>query len=47
MMLAVEAGSGAIRVDGLALGLALVLLVFNGFFVGAEFALLASRPSRI
>ena len=30
-----------------ALGLALVLLTLNGFFVAAEFALLASRRSRI
>ncbi|WP_423979321.1 hemolysin family protein [Ilumatobacter sp.] len=30
-----------------ALGLALVLLILNGFFVAAEFALLASRRSRI
>ena len=47
MMFAAEAGTGAIRVDGFALSLALVLLAFNGFFVAAEFALLAARRSRI
>ncbi len=36
-----------VRFDGPALGLAFVLLALNGFFVAAEFALLASRRSRI
>ena len=43
-LVAVEEG---VRVDGFALGLALVLLALNGFFVAAEFALLAARRSRI
>jgi CBS domain containing-hemolysin-like protein len=38
---------GGIEVNWLALSVAFVLLVFNGFFVAAEFALLASRRSRI
>jgi len=45
-LIAAEAGEG-IEFDGFALGLALVLLALNGFFVAAEFALLASRRSRI
>lgn len=45
-LLAVEAGEG-VSVDGPALLLAVVLLALNGFFVAAEFALLASRRSRI
>ncbi|MEP1122549.1 MAG: hemolysin family protein [Ilumatobacter sp.] len=47
-VLAVEAGMReGVQFDGPALILALVLLVLNGFFVAAEFALLASRRSRI
>lgn len=45
-LIGAESGEG-ITFDGPALGLALVLLVLNGFFVAAEFALLASRRSRI
>ncbi len=41
-----DASSG-IEFNGFALGLSLVLLALNGFFVAAEFALLASRRSRI
>ena len=39
--------AGGIDFDGPALILAVVLLALNGFFVAAEFALLASRRSRI
>ncbi|HSM65375.1 MAG TPA: hemolysin family protein [Ilumatobacteraceae bacterium] len=39
--------TGGIEVSWLALGLAVVLLALNGFFVAAEFALLASRRSRL
>lgn len=39
--------NAGIEFNGLALGASLVLLAFNGFFVAAEFALLASRRSRI
>ncbi|MFT4657680.1 MAG: CBS domain containing-hemolysin-like protein [Candidatus Aldehydirespiratoraceae bacterium] len=46
VVIAAESGGG-ITFDGPALGVALVLLVLNGFFVAAEFALLASRRSRI
>jgi CBS domain containing-hemolysin-like protein len=42
-----EASSGAIEFDGASLAIALVLLALNGFFVAAEFALLASRRSRL
>ncbi|MFK7918961.1 MAG: hemolysin family protein [Ilumatobacter sp.] len=45
-ILAVEDGAG-VQFDGPALILAVVLLALNGFFVAAEFALLASRRSRI
>jgi CBS domain containing-hemolysin-like protein len=45
-LIGAESGEG-ITFDGPALGLALVLLVLNGFFVAAEFALLASRRSRL
>ena len=41
------AATGGIQVSWWSLGLAVVLLAFNGFFVAAEFALLASRRSRI
>lgn len=41
------AESTGIEFDGPALILAVVLLALNGFFVAAEFALLASRRSRI
>lgn len=39
--------SDGITVGWASLGLAVVLLALNGFFVGAEFSLLASRRSRI
>ncbi len=42
-----DGASTGVEFDGPALILALVLLVLNGFFVAAEFALLASRRSRI
>lgn len=41
------AASGGIEVSWVALGVAVVLLALNGFFVAAEFSLLASRRSRI
>ena len=41
------AATEGIQVDGWALLGALVLLMFNGFFVASEFALLAARRSRI
>ncbi len=41
------AATEGIVVNWTSLGLAVVLLAFNGFFVAAEFALLASRRSRI
>jgi len=41
------AASTGIEVNWLGLGVAVVLLVLNGFFVAAEFALLASRRSRL
>lgn len=41
------AATEGIQVSWWSLGLAVVLLAFNGFFVAAEFALLASRRSRI
>jgi CBS domain containing-hemolysin-like protein len=41
------AATDAIAVSWTGLGLAVVLLALNGFFVAAEFALLASRRSRI
>lgn len=44
---AVLAAEEGISVDWGALGLAVVLLALNGFFVAAEFALLAARRSRI
>jgi CBS domain containing-hemolysin-like protein len=43
----IGAASGGIEVSWPSLALAVVLLAFNGFFVAAEFALLASRRSRI
>jgi CBS domain containing-hemolysin-like protein len=43
----IGATSGGIEVSWFALGLAVVLLALNGFFVAAEFALLAARRSRI
>ena len=45
--LAAEAGTSDFSVEWTALGLAVVLLALNGFFVAAEFALLAARRSRI
>lgn len=41
------AATGAFQVNWLALAIAVVLLALNAFFVAAEFALLASRRSRI
>lgn len=41
------AASAGIQVSWLALGVAVVLLALNGFFVAGEFALLASRRSRL
>lgn len=46
-MLAAEAASQGIQVNWAGIGVAFVLLALNGFFVAAEFALLASRRSRI
>ena len=46
-VLAVESSGEGIQVAWFSLLLAIVLLAFNGFFVAAEFALLASRRSRI
>jgi len=46
-VLAAEAGAEGFSVEWGALGLALVLLALNAFFVAAEFALLAARRSRI
>ncbi len=46
-MIAAEAASGGFSVEWGALGLAVFLLALNGFFVAAEFALLAARRSRI
>ena len=46
-IIAAEAGSGGIEVGWGSLLVAIVLLALNGFFVAAEFALLASRRSRI
>lgn len=43
----IVAATDGIEVSWLGLGLAVVLLALNGFFVAAEFALLASRRSRI
>jgi CBS domain containing-hemolysin-like protein len=43
----IVAASGGIDVSWSSLGLAAVLLALNGFFVGAEFSLLASRRSKI
>ena len=43
----IGAASGGIQVSWPALALAVVLLALNGFFVAAEFSLLASRRSRI
>ena len=45
--LAAESAEGGVQFNGVGLGIALVLLALNGFFVAAEFALLASRRSRI
>ena len=47
VLAASDGGAEGISVDWFALLLALVLLALNGFFVAAEFALLASRRSRI
>jgi len=41
------AASSGIEISWAALGVAVVLLALNGFFVAAEFSLLASRRSRI
>jgi len=46
-MIAAEAATQGIQVNWTSLGVAVVLLALNGFFVAAEFALLASRRSRI
>jgi len=46
-MFAAEAVSQGIQVNWAGIGVAVVLLALNGFFVAAEFALLASRRSRI
>ncbi len=46
-MFAAEAATTGIQMNWTGLGVAFVLLVLNGFFVAAEFALLASRRSRI
>ena len=46
-LIAAEAGEAVVEFDGPALIVAVVLLALNGFFVAAEFALLASRRSRI
>ena len=46
-MVAAEAVSQGIQVNWTGIGVAVVLLALNGFFVAAEFALLASRRSRI
>lgn len=46
-MFAAEAVSQGIQVNWTGIGIAVVLLALNGFFVAAEFALLASRRSRI
>lgn len=46
-MFAAEAVSQGIQVNWIGIGIAVVLLALNGFFVAAEFALLASRRSRI
>jgi CBS domain containing-hemolysin-like protein len=45
--LAATGGSDGIHVNWAGIGVAVVLLALNGFFVAAEFALLASRRSRI
>jgi CBS domain containing-hemolysin-like protein len=45
--LAATGGSEGIDVNWAGIGVAVVLLALNGFFVAAEFALLASRRSRI
>lgn len=46
-MIAAEVAESGFSVQWGALGLAFVLLALNGFFVAAEFALLAARRSRI
>ncbi len=46
-VVAAEAATGGIQVNWAGIGIAVVLLALNGFFVAAEFALLASRRSRI
>ncbi len=46
-MFAAEVASEGIQVNWAGIGIAVVLLALNGFFVAAEFALLASRRSRI
>lgn len=43
----IVAASEGIQIGWAALGLAVLLLAFNGFFVAGEFALLASRRSRL
>ncbi len=47
VVIAAEAASEGIQVNWAGIGVAVVLLALNGFFVAAEFALLASRRSRI
>ena len=46
-MIAVEAAEAGFSVEWGALGIAILLLALNAFFVAAEFALLAARRSRI
>jgi len=46
-LIAAEAATEGIQVNWAGIGIAVLLLALNGFFVAAEFALLASRRSRI
>lgn len=47
IVIAAEAATDGIQVNWAGIGVAVVLLTLNGVFVAAEFALLASRRSRI
>ena len=47
IVIAAEAATDGIQVNWAGIGVAVVLLALNAFFVAAEFALLASRRSRI
>ena len=47
IVIAAEAATDGIQVNWAGIAVAVVLLALNGFFVAAEFALLASRRSRI